>query len=120
MEDFMMAFEEVKPAFGAVRDTLESYRLNGIINYGESFQHLSNTCNSLVEQARRPTDLRRSERWPIDGQEDDRVACTKRDCHLQKVLLLPQLMAARRPMQPDSPQFFQALPSASRHLHDVI
>ena len=48
----MMAFEEVKPAFGAVRDTLESYRLNGIIDYGESFQHLTNTCNSLVEQAR--------------------------------------------------------------------
>ena len=47
-----MAFEEVKPAFGAVRDTLESYRLNGVINYGESFQHLSNTCNSLVEQVR--------------------------------------------------------------------
>ena len=47
-----MAFEEVKPAFGAVRDTLESYRLNGIIDYGESFQHLTNTCNSLVEQAR--------------------------------------------------------------------
>ena len=52
MEDFMMAFEEVKPAFGAVRDTLESYRLNGIIDYGESFQHLTGTCNSLVEQAR--------------------------------------------------------------------
>ena len=48
-----MAFEEVKPAFGAVRDTLESYRLNGIIDYGESFQHLTGTCNSLVEQARR-------------------------------------------------------------------
>ena len=63
----MMAFEEVKPAFGAVRDTLESYRLNGIINYGESFQHLSNTCNSLVEQARRPCGIPCSRGWPAMG-----------------------------------------------------
>lgn len=52
MEDFVKALGEVKPAFGAVVDTLEVYRLNGIIEYGEPFQHLTSTCKSLVEQVR--------------------------------------------------------------------
>lgn len=50
MQDFHTALAEVKPAFGAVVDTLESYRLNGIIDWGEGFRHLSATCRTLVEQ----------------------------------------------------------------------
>ena len=54
MEDFVTAMEDVKPAFGAVIDTLETYRLNGIIDYGDSYRHLASTCQSLVEQVLRP------------------------------------------------------------------
>ena len=52
-EDFERALAEVKPAFGAVTETLEEYRLNGIIPYGAPFAHLLGTGNTLVEQARR-------------------------------------------------------------------
>ena len=51
MEDFEEALKEVKPAFGAVTETLEAYRLNGIIEYGENFRHLLSLCKQLVEQA---------------------------------------------------------------------
>lgn len=51
-EDFDRALAEVKPAFGAVTETLEEYRLNGIIPYSAPFTHLLGTCNTLVEQAR--------------------------------------------------------------------
>ena len=50
MEDFQRAMGEVHPAFGAVVDTLELYRLNGILDYGDRFRHLASTCQSLVEQ----------------------------------------------------------------------
>ena len=52
MQDFMAALKEVKPAFGAVVETLDSYRLNGITNWGPGFEHLAATCRTLVEQAR--------------------------------------------------------------------
>ena len=51
MEDFEEALKEVKPAFGAVTELLEAYRLNGIIDYGEHFRHLLSVCKQLVEQA---------------------------------------------------------------------
>ena len=51
MEDFEEALKEVKPAFGAVTETLEAYRLNGVIDYGEHFRHLLSVCKQLVEQA---------------------------------------------------------------------
>lgn len=51
MEDFEEALKEVKPAFGAVTELLEAYRLNGIIDYGEHFRHLISVCKQLVEQA---------------------------------------------------------------------
>ena len=51
MEDFEEALKEVKPAFGAVTETLEAYRLNGIIDYGEHCRHLLSVCKQLVEQA---------------------------------------------------------------------
>lgn len=50
MEDFEAALAEVKPAFGAVTETLEEYRLNGIIEYSNHFRHLLATCKTLVEQ----------------------------------------------------------------------
>ena len=50
MEDFEAALAEVKPAFGAVTETLEEYRLNGILEYSDSFRHLLATCKTLVEQ----------------------------------------------------------------------
>ena len=49
-EDFERALAEVKPAFGAVTETLEEYRLKGIISYGRHFAHLLETCATLVEQ----------------------------------------------------------------------
>ena len=55
MADFERALSEVKPAFGAASETLEQYRLNGIIDSGEHFRHLQATCRNLVEQA--STDL---------------------------------------------------------------
>ena len=51
-EDFEEALKEVKPAFGAVTELLEAYRLNGIIDYGEHFRHLLSVCKQLVEQER--------------------------------------------------------------------
>ena len=50
MQDFDRALSEVKPAFGAVTETLEQHRLNGIIDCGEHFRHLQSTCRTLVEQ----------------------------------------------------------------------
>eukprot|EP00884_Botryococcus_braunii_P005505 jgi/Botrbrau1/14956/Bobra.0018s0059.1 len=52
MADFLAALAEVKPAFGAVVDTLETYRLNGMIDSGVSYRHLRSTCNTLVQQVR--------------------------------------------------------------------
>lgn len=51
MQDFMAALDEVKPAFGATIDTLESYRLHGIVDYGPRHQHLLSSCRTLVRQA---------------------------------------------------------------------
>lgn len=50
MEDFLAALDEVKPAFGAVTETLESYRLHGVIDYGARFKHLLSSCQTLVQQ----------------------------------------------------------------------
>lgn len=50
MEDFLSALEEVKPAFGATIDTLDAYRLHGVIDYGRRHQHLLQSCKTLVRQ----------------------------------------------------------------------
>lgn len=52
MADFLEALEEVKPAFGAVIESLESYRLHGMVDYGPRYQHLLSSCRTLVQQAR--------------------------------------------------------------------
>lgn len=54
MADFEAALAEVKPAFGAVVDTLETYRLNGMIDSGDTYRHLRSTCHTLVEQVHFP------------------------------------------------------------------
>ena len=51
MEDFVQALGEVKPAFGAVVDALESYRLRGVVDYGARHRHLLASCQTLVAQA---------------------------------------------------------------------
>lgn len=53
MTDFLEALEEVKPAFGAVIESLESYRLHGMIDYGPRYQHLLSSCRTLVQQVGR-------------------------------------------------------------------
>ena len=50
MEDFESALAEIKPAFGAVTETLAAYCLNGMIDFGAPFRHLLATCQTLVEQ----------------------------------------------------------------------
>ena len=50
MADFIKALEEVKPAFGAATESLQSYCLHGIINCGENFDHLLQTLRMLVHQ----------------------------------------------------------------------
>ena len=52
MADFLKALEEVKPAFGAVIEGLESYRLHGMIDYGPRYHHLLSSCRTLVHQVR--------------------------------------------------------------------
>ncbi|KAL9653977.1 hypothetical protein ABK040_014186 [Willaertia magna] len=47
--DFDQAKNEVKSSFG-VDDELESYLSQGLINYGEPFTKLMNTCKSFVQQ----------------------------------------------------------------------
>ncbi|GMH39838.1 hypothetical protein BSKO_07742 [Bryopsis sp. KO-2023] len=59
MTDFSEALEEVKPAFGAQTDTLESHRMHGIISYGAMFDHLLHTCQRLIDQ------VRNSEKTPL-------------------------------------------------------
>lgn len=50
MQDFLAALDEVKPAFGAVIDSLEGYRLHGMIDFGPRYQHLLSSCRILVQQ----------------------------------------------------------------------
>lgn len=50
MADFESALREVKPAFGAVTDTLEAFRSNGMISSGPRMQQLTATCRTLVSR----------------------------------------------------------------------
>lgn len=52
MTDFLAALDEVKPAFGAVMEALESYRLHGMLDYGPRYRHLLSSCVTLVQQVR--------------------------------------------------------------------
>lgn len=50
MADFEAALAEVKPAFGAVTDTLETYRPGGMINCGAHMQDVLSVCKKLVSK----------------------------------------------------------------------
>ena len=50
MHDFEKALEEVKPAFGASTDMLNSYCTHGMLPCGETFDHLRETLRALVQQ----------------------------------------------------------------------
>eukprot|EP00887_Chlorella_sp_A99_P002765 scaffold6.g2765.t1 len=52
MSDFLAALGEIKPAFGAVVETLEAFRLHGMTDYGPRYQHLLSSCRTLVQQVR--------------------------------------------------------------------
>eukprot|EP00899_Mesostigma_viride_P023513 jgi/Mesvir1/4346/Mv02430-RA.2 len=58
-EDFDRAMEEVRPAFGAAVQTLEMFRMNGMIEYGSRYTHIRSTCGKLVEQ------VHKSSRTPL-------------------------------------------------------
>lgn len=50
MQDFVTAMEEVIPAFGATIDTLNSYRIHGMVDYGPRYQQVVSSCQTLVQQ----------------------------------------------------------------------
>jgi len=56
MQDFLNALDEVKPAFGANTESLSTYVMHGMINYGDVYHHLRATLEALVKQVcdRRP------------------------------------------------------------------
>jgi vesicle-fusing ATPase len=49
-EDFMRAFDEVKPAHGAATESLEAFRTHGILDCGGAFDHLLVFLRTLVHQ----------------------------------------------------------------------
>ena len=53
MDDFLHALEEVKAAFGASTELLQSYCVHGIVPCGPVFDHLLETLRILVQQVRR-------------------------------------------------------------------
>lgn len=52
MDDFELAFEEVKPMFGTDNSFLEAPIRFGILDYGSRFQEISDQLNSYVKQLR--------------------------------------------------------------------
>jgi vesicle-fusing ATPase len=52
MEHFKQALQEVKPAFGVEEEELKRYLRGGFIDYGPDFNHLLNSCKTLIEQVR--------------------------------------------------------------------
>ncbi|EUD65736.1 vesicle-fusing ATPase [Plasmodium inui San Antonio 1] len=49
-KDFYKALKETKPAFGAEEDVIDGLLSNGIINYGEQYENIENTCKLLIKQ----------------------------------------------------------------------
>ncbi|KAI3807559.1 hypothetical protein L1987_23489 [Smallanthus sonchifolius] len=52
MDDFLNAFHEVIPAFGASTDDLERCRVNGIVDCGQRHDHIFKRTMLLVEQVK--------------------------------------------------------------------
>lgn len=49
-DDFNKALKETKPAFGAEEDVIDGLLSNGIINYGEEYENIENTCKLVIKQ----------------------------------------------------------------------
>jgi len=49
-EDFLEALQDVRPAFGASEDTLETYMSNGIIPYSSQFEELFENGKLFIQQ----------------------------------------------------------------------
>lgn len=54
-EDFDMALDEVKPAFGQHIDDFEKCIPNGMQAYSEEFSHMMGSCMSIIDQLRGST-----------------------------------------------------------------
>ncbi|XP_071907411.1 vesicle-fusing ATPase [Coffea arabica] len=52
MDDFLVALQEVTPAFGASTDDLERCRINGIVDCGERHSHIYRRTMLLAEQVK--------------------------------------------------------------------
>ncbi|KAF9683574.1 hypothetical protein SADUNF_Sadunf04G0027900 [Salix dunnii] len=52
MDDFLHAFHEIVPAFGASTDDLERCRLNGMVDCGDRHKHIYQRAMLLVEQVK--------------------------------------------------------------------
>lgn len=50
MADFMHALDEVKPAFGANMESLSTYIMHDMMDYGDAYHHLHATLGALVKQ----------------------------------------------------------------------
>lgn len=48
MQDFMMALEEIKPAFGVDDTLLENSFRGGIYNHGRNFDKIFSLSNDLI------------------------------------------------------------------------
>eukprot|EP01123_Difflugia_compressa_P008855 TRINITY_DN2779_c0_g1_i1.p1 TRINITY_DN2779_c0_g1~~TRINITY_DN2779_c0_g1_i1.p1 ORF type:complete len:413 (-),score=72.22 TRINITY_DN2779_c0_g1_i1:17-1096(-) len=49
-DDFLFALQDVRPAFGAAEDTLESYIGNGIISYNSRFDEVYEEAKLFIQQ----------------------------------------------------------------------
>uniref|UniRef100_A0A6N2KXY4 Vesicle-fusing ATPase n=1 Tax=Salix viminalis TaxID=40686 RepID=A0A6N2KXY4_SALVM len=52
MDDFLHAFHEIVPAFGASTDDLERCRLNGMVDCGDRHKHIYQRAMLLMEQVK--------------------------------------------------------------------
>jgi vesicle-fusing ATPase len=55
MDDFEMALQEVKPAYGVQEEELEKWYRNGLFEYGPSWTQLMTTCQSFPHQLKTST-----------------------------------------------------------------
>ena len=56
MGDFNRALDDIKPMFGKDDSSLENCLRDGIIDYGDNFRQIMNTCREQIEQVREHTD----------------------------------------------------------------
>lgn len=52
MQDFLHALDEIRPMFGVDNEDLQRYIRNGIVDYGDRFRQIYNTCHTLIKQVK--------------------------------------------------------------------